>query len=102
MYETTKYAKFSSKTDYLEVSQSVRAFIERILDSVQLRVFIHKRSPLIQEIKHLNSSLNFEKVLDHICCLSAEIINYFEDNLMTSSTLETENLNSSYRKYKIN
>ena len=93
LYEASKYSK-TSTTDYLETSHSLREFIEKISDSSHLRNFLHKRRSLMQEIKSLSTTLSYEKLLHHICCLSSEIVSYFEDIIISYSTMDSEALST--------
>lgn len=98
LYESAKYSKTSS-ADHLEIAQSLRVFIEKIVDSSYLKQFLNARKPLIREIQALSGSLSYEKLLHHVCSLSSEVITYYEDLVLTSSTMESDTFYTPLRKF---
>jgi septal ring factor EnvC (AmiA/AmiB activator) len=81
LYESTKYSKLSSRTDYLELSNSIQRLLDSYSDSQYLKPLLKKRKSKLQEMRNLSSTLNFERLLFHICELSQEILIYIEDHI---------------------
>lgn len=100
LYETTKYIKFSTNTDYIEISKAVKETLDKILSSNQMKNFIASKKRVLEEIQYLANTLCFEKLLFCICRLNIDIICFFEDTLNTCSTLDTENYPTPNQKHK--
>ena len=85
LYESTKYSKLSSRTDYLELSHSIQKLLEKFSDSLTLKPLMKKRKSKLQEMRNLVSTLNFEKLLFHVCETAYEIISFFEGSVGLAS-----------------
>ena len=84
----------------MEITNSLKGLLEKVSDSNHLKQFINNRKSLLQEIKYLSTTLNFERSLHHVCCLSSEIITYFEEMLQSCSTIVSEIMITPNQKFK--